>query len=338
MEERLRSQKSSQENFITRTRGAALLRLFVLIVASGLAPAAWCWGCKGHEVVALIAEAHLTSHARAMVAQILEAGPISADLRRYCSGEGLDAFADSSTWADDERSVRPETAGWHFLDIPRGAPKGDIAQYCPPTEGCVTQAIAEQLAILRKSDASAQDRAAALRFLIHFVGDLHQPLHATTNDDRGGNCVPVTFLGIAPVKPNPATEDYRPNLHGIWDTDILEHFYTRESVQQIAEELKIKFEAGNPELESKPADVTAWAWESHQAAEDHVYGKLPVTIAIEKPVPVNACSDDDHISTRMLNLHEQVDDAYEIQSAEVVQRQLVKAGIRLSVLLNNLWP
>jgi hypothetical protein len=317
---------------------ATLLRLLAFVAACGLAPSAWGWGCKGHQVVALIAEAHLTTHARAMATEILDAGPISADLRRYCGQSGLDAFADSSTWADDERTLRPETAGWHFLDIPRGAPKGDIAQYCPPTDGCVTRAIADQLALLRKSDASAQQRADALRFLIHFIGDLHQPLHATTNDDRGGNCVPITFFGNAPVQPNPAIEDYRPNLHGIWDTDLLEHFANGQTAQQIAHELEVKFQKQIPAFESKSADVAAWAWESHQIGEDVTYGDLPVKIVIEAPVPVTACSDDNHISTRMLNLHEEVDDSYENAAAAVIQEQLVKAGIRLAILLNNLWP
>ena len=70
-----------------------------------------------------------------MVEQILAAAPISPDLRRFCGMSGLDAFADSSTWADDERTIRPETSGWHFIDIPRGAPNANLDQYCPPA-GC----------------------------------------------------------------------------------------------------------------------------------------------------------------------------------------------------------
>ena len=141
-----------------------------------------------------------------MVAEILAAGPISPDLRRFCGDSGLDAFADSSTWADDERTIRPETAGWHFLDIPRGAPKGDIAQYCPPSTGCVTSAIADQLAVLHNPGASPQARADALRYVIHFIVDLRQPLHGMTNNDLGGNCVPVTFDGHAPQETNPDSE------------------------------------------------------------------------------------------------------------------------------------
>jgi S1/P1 Nuclease len=305
--------------------------------AVALLPSAWGWGCQGHEVVALIAEKHLTPHARAMVEQILDARPISPDLRRFCRDGGLDAFVDSSTWADDERNVRPDSAGWHFIDIPRGAPKGDLAQYCPRS-GCLTSAISEQLAVLRQSSASAQTRADALRYIIHFVGDLHQPLHTTTNDDRGGNCVPVSFFERLPEETNPAQEDYRPNLHGVWDRDILERFAQGRTAQQIADELESKFKAQIPVWESQPVDVAAWTWESHQVAEDVVYGDLPNKVAIEKPREVNTCADDDHISTRMLKLDEQISNDYERAAEAVVQERLAKAGIRLAAVLNSLWP
>jgi hypothetical protein len=194
------------------------------------------------------------------------------------------------------------------------------------------------LAVLRNPGSTAEERADALRFVIHFVGDLHQPLHATTNDDRGGNCVPVTFLGNAPMRPNPATEDYRPNLHGIWDTDIIEHFAKGQTAQQIADDLDRKFTTRISAWESKPNDLSAWAWESHQLAEDVAYGALPVKIAIETPTPVNSCSDDNHISTRMLQLNEQLADPYLNSSETVIQEQLTKAGVRLAAVLNALWP
>jgi S1/P1 Nuclease len=312
--------------------------LLAALFASVTAPAAWAWGCKGHQIVALIAEKHLNSHARAMVMQILAASAISPDLRRYCGDTGLDAFADSSTWADDERSVRPDTAGWHFIDIPRGAPKDDISQYCPPAAGCVTSAIADQMAILRNSNATAQARADALRYVIHFVGDLHQPLHTTTNDDRGGNCVPVGFFERPTEETNPAKEDYRPNLHGVWDTDIIEHFAHERTAQQIADELGNKFKAQIPAWQSQPVDIAAWAWEGHEVAENVVYGDLPNKIAVEKPREVNTCADDDHISMRMLKLHEEIGEQYEDAAESVIQVQFAKAGARLAAMLNSLWP
>jgi hypothetical protein len=315
----------------------SVLPLFLLLGAATAVPSAWAWGCNGHEMVALIAQKHLDPHAQAMVRQILAASPITPDLKRFCRETGLDVFADSSTWADDERSTRPDTAGWHFLDIPRGAPKGDLSQYCP-SSGCVTSAIAMQLAVLRNGNASAQERAEALRFVIHFVGDLHQPLHTTTNDDRGGNCVPVGFFGREPEETNREHEDYRPNLHGVWDSDILETFSKGRTPQQVAGELESTFSGQIAAWLTAPVDVSAWVWESHDVAENTVYGQMPVVIAIEKPQEVNACADDNHISMRMLNLHEELGNEYETAVAPAVQKQLVKAGIRLAAVLNQLWP
>ena len=316
-----------------------MLRLILVSVGTvGLALPAWGWGCKGHQVVALIAEKRLNPRARLMVTQILDASPINPELPRFCSASSPDAFADSSTWADDERSVRPDTAGWHFLDIPRGAPRGDFAQYCPTSSGCVTSAIAEQLTVLRNPGASDRAHADALRYVIHFIGDLHQPLHATTNDDRGGNCVPVAFFDRVPEETNPVKEDYRPNLHGIWDTDIIEHFTQGRTAQQIADELESKFKAQIPSWVSEPVDLASWAWESHQAAEDTVYGDLPVRVTIETPREVNTCADDDHISTRMLKLREQLGGDYQKATEGVIQERLTKAGVRLAAVLNALWP
>jgi hypothetical protein len=308
-----------------------------LIAAAILPPCAWSWGCTGHQIIALIAEKYLNPHARTMVMQILAASPIDRDLRRYCRDSGLDTFVDSATWADDERSIDPKTAGWHFIDIPRGAPKGNTAPYCPPETGCITKAITDELAVLRNSSTSAQARADALRYVIHFVGDLHQPLHTTTNDDRGGNCVPVAFFEQAPEETNAAREDYRPNLHGVWDMSIIERWAHGRSPQQLADELESKFKPQIPMWASQPVDVDAWAWESHNVAERVVYGDLPAKVAIEKPEAVNTCADDDHISARMLKLREQIGEQYEDAAEPAVQEQLAKAGARLAAVLNSVW-
>jgi S1/P1 Nuclease len=92
-------------------------------------------------------------------------------------------------------------------------------------------------------------------------------LHTTTNDDRGGNCVPVAFFDQAPVETNPAKEDYRPNLHGVWDSDIIEHYAHGRTPQQMADELERKFKAQISTWESERVDLAAWAWEGHDVAE-----------------------------------------------------------------------
>ena len=110
---------------------------------------AWAWGCEGHQVVALIAERNLTPHALEMVKQILADSPIDPRLDRGCKQGGADPLADASTWADDIRPLRPETSPWHYIDILYGTSRGDVAKFCPLPESCVTQAIRDQLALLR---------------------------------------------------------------------------------------------------------------------------------------------------------------------------------------------
>ncbi len=321
------------------TRTALLPRalLFALAVLAAV-PSAWGWGCEGHEIVALVAEAHLNPRARAMAFKILADGPISPTLSRYCKEPGLDAFVDSSTWPDDIRTIRPDATPWHFIDIPRGASESDIAKYCPPPAGCITNALADQLVILRNPSATAQARADALRFIIHFVGDIHQPLHDSTNNDRGGNCIPVAFFDHATKETNPTFETYDPNLHEVWDVEILERSLNGESLQQAATDLDQKFQAQIRAWQSQSPNFNSWAWEGHQLAERMVYGQLPVKIAIETPRSVDSCADDDHISTRMLRLNENLGSEYQDAAAPVVREQLAKAGIRLAALLNSIWP
>lgn len=316
----------------------AIFACALIFVAVSLPAPARAWGCKGHQVVALLAEKHLSPHALAMAKKILADGPIDPSLSRYCKEGGVDSMADASTWPDDIRSLRPETAPWHYVDIPLGTTRREVEKYCDPKESCVTRAITDQLAILRSSGASLQERAEALRFLIHFVGDLHQPLHATTNNDQGGNCVPVAFFDLLPQPRNPQTESYAPNLHGVWDTNILERATTGKTVEQVAAELDQSFHGKMAAWEEGKANVEAWAWESYQLAEKKAYGKLPVRIPTENPQPVASCADDNHVSTRMLKLNERIAEPYQNMAVPIVRERLAQAGARLALVLNQLWP
>jgi hypothetical protein len=319
------------------TASCVIRTLPALIAVLIFAPGAPAWGCKGHQTVALIAESRLTPHARAAAGKIFRDDPIDPALKRYCDPTGLDPFADSSTWADDYRILHPETADWHFIDIPRGARQVNLAQYCPPKTGCVTGAIADQIALLRLRHSTTQQRGAALRFVIHFVGDIHQPLHDTTNNDRGGNCVPVAFFDKMPTESNAEMESYSPNLHGIWDTNLLERFAASDSLQ-VAVDLEKNFHVEMARWQRQPANFMVWAWESHQLAEAITYGRLPNKIPVEKPIVIMSCADDNHVSRRMLQLNETVADAYADAARSVIYEQLAKAGARLAALLNSLWP
>ena len=311
------------------------LLIFALVISPAPARA---WGCEGHQVVALLAEKHLTPHALAMAKKILADGPIDPSLSRYCKEGGADPMADGSTWPDDIRALRPDTPPWHYIDIPLGTTRRVVGTFCDPKESCVTQAITDQVAILRSADADAQKRADALRFLIHFVGDLHQPLHAVTNNDQGGNCVPVEFFDVMPQLRNPKTESYAPNLHAVWDTNILERATSGKTVDQVASDLDQSFRGRIARWEKGPEDVETWAWESYELAVKNVYGKLPVRIPAEPPQPIMSCADDDHVSARLLKLNEHLVEPYQKMAVPVVRERLAQAAARLALLLNQLWP
>jgi nuclease S1 len=325
----------------------ALLSLAALLPALAICPAARAWGCEGHQIVAYIAEAHLTPRARRMALKILAASPIDPSLSRYCQPRNSDPFADASTWADDFRAQHPETGPWHFIDIPRGAHKGPLEPYCPPATGCVVSALEAQLRVLKNPKSSVAARADALRFIIHFVGDIHQPLHDTTNNDEGGNCVPVKFFGEFPKETDATRESFEPNLHRVWDVGILDKFafppVTRsadsiDAARTLAGDITTSFQLQIRTWQSKPIDFAAWAWESHALADSVAYGKLPHAIPIEPPRSINSCADDNHVALRMLRLNETLGPAYESAAAPVVRQQLAKAGARLAALLNSVWP
>lgn len=311
---------------------------FLAMALASMPTQARAWGCQGHQVVALIAEKHLTPRALAMVKEILAAGTIDPKLSRFCKEGGIDAMADAATWADDVRGARPATAPWHYVDIPRGTTRRDVEKYCDPQEGCVTHAIRDALAVLHSTDADAQKRAEALRFLIHFVGDLHQPLHTTTNNDQGGNCVPVAFFDTPPQLRNPQTESYAPNLHAVWDTNILAKATTGRSVDQVAAELDQSLQKKIAGWQKGSANIDSWAWEIYQLASKKAYGKLPVRIPVENPQAIKSCADDNHVSARNLRLHERIEEPYQAMAAPVAKQQVAKAGARLAMLLNTVWP
>lgn len=329
----------SCRNFWSRQllRAGFFASLLFFAVVSLPAPA-HAWGCEGHQVVALLAEKHLTPHALAMAKKILADGPIDPKLSRYCKEGGADPVADASTWPDDIRPLRPDTPPWHYIDIPRGTKIRDLEKFCDPKESCVTHAIKAQLAILRSSETDRSKRADALRFLIHFVGDVHQPMHAITNNDEGGNCVPVAFFEVQTQLRNAQTESYAPNLHGVWDTNILGRATTGKTVDQVASDLDQSFQNKMARWQKGPANIDTWAWESYRLAMRKVYPKLPVRDAVESPKPIASCADDNHVSARMLKLNERLQDPYQSMAVPVVRERLAQAGARLAMLLNQLWP
>ncbi len=312
---------------------------FLLLL--GASPA-FGWGCSGHETIALIALGQLDPHARQMVTSLLAGAPPEPAPHRFCKPTGFAPLANFSTWADDERERQPRTAAWHFLDIPLSAGRGRLDRFC--AAGCVSQAIQEQMAVLRSSQSTRPEKQRALLFLVHLVGDLHQPLHVATNNDRGGNCFPVGFLRQRPRLTHPASGGYRPELHGVWDTQLVERIgrirrtsHDRD-VRAFVTSLTREYSRQMAQWRRQPADVEAWAWESHKVAVEDVYFGLPKPAPVEPPAVVKECADDNHVSDRLAALHESLQQPYIVEMRPVVREQLAKAGARLAAVLNQTWP
>ena len=151
------------------------------------------WWDLGHREVARLAELRLTPHTRAAVRSIL----------------GGQSLADASVWADNIRNYRHDADPLHYVNIPLADTVYVPEKHCPRGR-CIIAAIEQERRLLADPAASPDDRAEALRFLVHFMGDLHQPLHVSNNGDRGGNQRAVTLLG-SPT-----------DLHKVWDGELID--------------------------------------------------------------------------------------------------------------------
>src|SRR5437764_9437979 len=142
----------------------------ILVLAAGLFPGqARAWGPEGHAIVAEIAETRLEAPARAQIAQLLTL-------------DGHQRLDEVASWPDAIRPSHPETAPWHFVDIPLLAAGFDANRDCAGNN-CVVAQIQRFAAVLGNPNTAPQDRVNALKFLVHFVGDIHQPLHCEDNNN-----------------------------------------------------------------------------------------------------------------------------------------------------------
>jgi len=259
---------------------SSLMRKVLVSVLCGCLPA-FGWGGEGHELIARIAWAQLTPAVQARVTAIL--GP-NASLPSIAS------------WADQVRSQRRETGPWHYVDIPIDKPHLDMARDCPKGD-CVLAKIEDFRKALKDPATGAVQRREALMFVVHFVGDMHQPLHCADNKDQGGNQVQVKF------------GDRQINLHSLWDTGLLGKMPKEDDLFAVYS----RDSAKHAKRWSK-GTVYDWAEESHKAAQKIVYGKLPMVA----PGAV-----------------EPIDAAYEKAADAVIRVQIEKAGARLARVLNE---
>ena len=199
-----------------------LLRYALALSTAVSSVGAHAWGSDGHQVVALIAESQLSPKARAEVGRLLALEP----------GQTL---ASVSTWADEHRN--PSTAAWHYVNLPRDTCQFVAERDC--LEGkCVVGAIDRQVEVLKSSD-SDERKLIALKYIVHFVADVHQPLHAGYADDRGGN----TFQLQVFMRGS--------NLHALWDSGIIKSL--NEAPESMAARLMAAARRVGPEASAKVA-------------------------------------------------------------------------------------
>lgn len=175
-----------------------------LALLATVAPPAFAWGALGHRLVGHLAEDDLSSAARTEIAGLL-------------AGEPEPSLAGISTWADELRANDPDlgrrSAPWHYVTMRAPDCGYDAARDCPDGN-CVVGAIEEQARVLADRSRPLDARRRALKFVVHFVGDIHQPLHANNHGDKGGNTVQLRV-------PTPGGGEKGSNLHSFWDSGLI---------------------------------------------------------------------------------------------------------------------
>lgn len=274
------------------------LSLFAAASLAAILPSpALAWGKTGHRIVAALAEPQLSGLARAEIEQILD------------PGEGLEEAANWPDWMKSDPSPfwQKTATPWHWVTL-----NGVVYDHAPP-EGDALQALTKFTAVLRDPNASRADKQMALRFVVHLVGDLHQPLHVGQCCDEGGNLVKVSWFG----KPS--------NLHTVWDTQIIED-----------EQLSYSELAAKLQRHTSNADVIAWwdinprDWITESAQiRNTIYPTMPPA----KPQPKKRKKG--HKAERP-PLPE-IGYSYIYKFTPVVERRLSQAGVRLAAYLNEIF-
>jgi hypothetical protein len=277
-----------------------LLARFALIAAlftCGATPAV-AYGVYGHQTIARIAMANVRPATKARINRLVRrAGLLGTHECRTATIEDL------SVWPDCIRTLGPRfayTAPWHYQDV-------DICQ--PFTlkpacrdGNCVSAQIDRNAALLADRHLPVRERATALAFLVHFVGDLHMPLHAGEHDDQGGNQIKAAYGIYAPD---------RLNLHSIWDTPLAERAISDgpDLVRHYAAAEAAPIQAGTTE---------DWSRESWQLSRDIVYPSAGLT----------------DVCTARPTARVKLDDATIARLVPVQRLQIERAGLRLARLLD----
>jgi hypothetical protein len=283
----------------SRIRLAAAL---LALVAACAAPDARAWGPQGHRTVGAIADRLLTPQAHAVVAQLLE-----GDLDKFGNPSGRTTLEAVSVWADEIRGTPASRPRWHYDNIPVcGSAAGQ--RRCPDGQ-CNTAQLERLIGVLADRHAAPRERNEALKWVVHVVGDIHQPLHAADNDDRGGNDVQVALAGVRTRG--------RESLHSAWDGELVRLALDTRDRQRPPRDIDaLATSAAALVRRAGQGTPDSWASESNNLARSVAYrfpgfvcGRVPQGIVV-------------------------LDGAYQQQAEAVVRQRLLLAGGRLANLLN----
>lgn len=288
-------------------RFAILIVLCALLGSGAVSAQNLTWGPHGHSVVAGIAQTYLTAHAQNMTKYLLAA--VDGDMSKVAS------------WADEVRNRMPWSAVLHFVDTPDWLCQYEYNRDCldhdtGEANRCADGAIQNYTARVADTKLPLSERTDSLKFLIHFVGDIHQPLHTSFLGDRGGNDIKGHYLGK------------KVNLHQMWDTTLiktrLEEFDGQDLKWQefLMNKLKNEWKPLVPIWMSCPDSSfavcsTKWTVDSLDKACKNGY------------VDVDGSRMQSGFTVGM---------PYYAHNMPVIEEQVAKGGVRLAAILNAIWP
>jgi hypothetical protein len=269
-------------------------------VLAGSAPAR-AWGEDGHVIVARVAELNLSADAQNGIKKLL--GPIGISHPRIAT------FADFVRHNRDYPQYK-SSAPWHYVNIPvdaEGVTGYDPDRDSPKGKPCVVTKIKDFQKVLADKTRPSDERLEALMFLVHLVGDVHQPLHCGDRGDSGGNGLKVKYLGHG---------GNHLNLHAVWDDNLVKENMKRLDAAGYAAKLHAKVSDEKDRALLSAGAVEDWATESFLIAKQSAYVLGGATIPKTGPTP-------------------DLDDEYIDRNAKEVEKQLLRGGLRLARLLNE---
>lgn len=259
------------------------------------------WGATGHRVVGEIAELYLTKKAYKNIQFILK-------------GESL---ARAANWPDEIKS-EPETYShtynWHYTEWPENNEQHDHEH----NGGKLIPAIDDNLKVLKNPKSTQSEKAFALRFVVHLIGDIHQPLHVGNGLDQGGNACKVVFQGI------------NSNLHRVWDEDMIN--FTKLSFTEMTKFI-LDTTTKNDVQKIQSGTPLDWARESKEL-RNLVYPSEITPTPDQSYAYKNYCRIDSEVPIHLMPI---LGYQYSYKFMPIVERRLKEAGMRLAKLLNEVF-